>query len=59
LVGDDKLEKEEISSRHPCIGGLHNIIRLSSRFSIKNISLPLLLVDQLKDEVKVNTFFIT
>jgi len=51
LVGDDKLEKEEISSRHPCVAGLHNIVRLSSRFAIRNISLPLLLVDQFNDEV--------
>uniref|UniRef100_A0A914N7B9 Uncharacterized protein n=1 Tax=Meloidogyne incognita TaxID=6306 RepID=A0A914N7B9_MELIC len=50
LVGDDKLEKEEISSRHPCVAGLHNIVRLSSRFAIRNISLPLLLVDQFNDE---------
>uniref|UniRef100_A0A1I8BY98 Uncharacterized protein n=1 Tax=Meloidogyne hapla TaxID=6305 RepID=A0A1I8BY98_MELHA len=54
LVGDDKLEKEEISSRHPCIGGLHNIIRLSSRFAIRNISLPLLLIDQLNNEINLN-----
>jgi hypothetical protein len=50
-VADTALGQEEVTSRHPCIGGLRNIVRLSARSAVRNISLPLLLVDGLKEEV--------
>jgi len=45
LVADDNLRTTDISSRHPCIQGLRNIVQLATRNAISNISLPLLLID--------------
>jgi len=46
MVCEPALASEDLSSRHPCVRGLHNIVRLASRAAIQTLSLPLLLVDQ-------------
>ncbi|VDL84926.1 unnamed protein product [Nippostrongylus brasiliensis] len=46
LVVDDALQSSDISSRHPCLNGIRNIIRLTVRLGITTIHIPLLLVEQ-------------
>ncbi|TKR61736.1 hypothetical protein L596_028811 [Steinernema carpocapsae] len=46
LVVDGSLESsDDISSRHPCINGIRNVIRLSAKYGVTNITFPLLLVE--------------
>uniref|UniRef100_A0A915DWL3 Uncharacterized protein n=1 Tax=Ditylenchus dipsaci TaxID=166011 RepID=A0A915DWL3_9BILA len=54
LVVDKQLQTEDISSRHACIGGLRNIIRLSSKCAVQSISLPLLLVEAMNESMTVS-----
>uniref|UniRef100_A0A914UM41 Uncharacterized protein n=1 Tax=Plectus sambesii TaxID=2011161 RepID=A0A914UM41_9BILA len=53
LVADEALRSQDISSRHPCINGLRNIVRVSAKFGIGTISIPLLLVDKMTEEMTV------
>ncbi|CAD6186595.1 unnamed protein product [Caenorhabditis auriculariae] len=46
LVVDDLLPAAEINSRHPCLNGIRNIIRMAANFGISTIHLPLLLIDR-------------
>uniref|UniRef100_A0A183C5A5 Uncharacterized protein n=1 Tax=Globodera pallida TaxID=36090 RepID=A0A183C5A5_GLOPA len=43
VVGDRLLAEQDISSRHPCIGALRNVIRLAPLSAVHHITLPLLL----------------
>ncbi|VIO97674.1 Uncharacterized protein BM_BM2950 [Brugia malayi] len=54
LVVDKSLEDDEISSRHPCINGLRNAIRLSSKFGVTTFTLPLLLVGKANEHMTAN-----
>uniref|UniRef100_A0A0M3HZH1 Macro domain-containing protein n=2 Tax=Ascaris TaxID=6251 RepID=A0A0M3HZH1_ASCLU len=53
LVTDDALETDDISSRHPCINGIRNVIRLSSKCGITTFSIPLLLVENTTERMTV------
>ncbi|KAH7689520.1 Protein C55A6.10 b [Aphelenchoides avenae] len=53
LVADKVLETDDISSRHPCIAGLRNIIKLSSRCAVRTITLPLFLVEAMTESMTV------
>ncbi|KAI6241487.1 Protein of unknown function DUF2362 family-containing protein [Aphelenchoides fujianensis] len=53
LVADKSLETGDITSRHPCINGLRNCVRLMPRNSIKTLSFPLFLVDDIKSNMTV------
>lgn len=53
LVVEDNLETDDISSRHPCINGVRNVIRLSSKFGITTFSIPLLLVEKSNEKMTV------
>ncbi|RUP51787.1 hypothetical protein BC936DRAFT_145989 [Jimgerdemannia flammicorona] len=45
LVMDmDVISKTDLSSQHPLINGLRNIVRLTTRFDISSLSLPMLLL---------------
>ncbi|CAI5450986.1 unnamed protein product [Caenorhabditis angaria] len=46
LVADDVLQSVEISSRHACLNGIRNIIKMTAHFGITSIHLPLLLIDR-------------
>ncbi|VDN06174.1 unnamed protein product [Thelazia callipaeda] len=51
LVVDQSLENSEISSRHPCINGLRNAIRLSAKNGVTTFTIPLLLVEKAKEHM--------
>lgn len=53
MVSDDALKKD-INSRHPCINGLRNVIRLCSKYGVTTIGLPLLLVDKMTEDLTVS-----
>ncbi|KAI6187959.1 hypothetical protein M3Y98_00302000 [Aphelenchoides besseyi] len=53
LVADKSLETGDISSRHPCINGLRNCVRLVPRNAIQTLSFPLFLVDDMKANMTV------
>uniref|UniRef100_A0A1I7VGT1 Macro domain-containing protein n=1 Tax=Loa loa TaxID=7209 RepID=A0A1I7VGT1_LOALO len=54
LVVDKSLEDDEISSRHPCINGLRNAIRLSAKCGVTTFTIPLLLVGKAKEHMTPN-----
>uniref|UniRef100_A0A8R1TVY5 Uncharacterized protein n=1 Tax=Onchocerca volvulus TaxID=6282 RepID=A0A8R1TVY5_ONCVO len=54
LVVDKSLEDDEISSRHPCINGLRNAIRLSAKCGVTTFIIPLLLVGKVKEHMTPN-----
>ncbi|KAL3096325.1 hypothetical protein niasHS_005496 [Heterodera schachtii] len=49
VVGDRQLVEQDISSRHPCINALRNVIRLAPHSGINHITFPLLLVQHMTD----------
>lgn len=51
LVTDDSLKNSEINSRHSLLGSLRNILRVAHMYDIKTISIPLLLVDEMDEEI--------
>ncbi|KAL3984989.1 hypothetical protein ACH3XW_36770 [Acanthocheilonema viteae] len=51
LVVDKSLEDDEISSRHPCINGLRNAIRLSAKCGVTTFTIPLMLVEKAKEQM--------
>lgn len=50
LVSRDDLKNQDINSRHPCINGLRNIVKLCYQYGITTINLPLLLVNQINED---------
>lgn len=48
LVSDKTLETTDINSRHPCVNGLRNCIRLAARNAINTLTFPLFLVEEMK-----------
>lgn len=51
LVTDDSLKHQDINSRHPILASLRNILRVAHANDIKTISIPLLLVDEMNEEI--------
>lgn len=51
LVTDDSLKNGELNSRHPILASLRNILRVAQMYDIKTISIPLLLVDEMDEEI--------
>lgn len=51
LVTDDSLKNSEVNSRHPIMASLRNILRVAHMYDIKTISIPLLLVDEMDEEI--------
>ena len=51
LVTDDSLKNGEVNSRHPIMGSLRKILRVAHMYEIKTISIPLLLVDEMNEEI--------
>lgn len=51
LVTDDSLKNGEVNSRHPIMSSLRNILRVAHMYDIKTISIPLLLVDEMDEEI--------
>lgn len=53
LVTDDSLRQAEINSRHPVILGLRNILRVAHERDICTITIPLLLVHEMSEEMTI------
>ena len=53
LVCDDSLRSSEINSRHPVILGLRNIMKTSHLNDISNITIPLLLIHEMTEEITI------
>lgn len=51
LVTDDSLKNGEVNSRHPIMASLRKILRVAHMYDIKTISIPLLLVDEMDEEI--------
>ncbi|XP_064618656.1 protein C12orf4 homolog [Lineus longissimus] len=51
LVTDETLNSPEISSRHPVILGIRNILKMCFRYDIFTISIPLLLTHDMSEEM--------
>ncbi|KHJ45103.1 hypothetical protein D918_04407 [Trichuris suis] len=49
LVCGDDVSRDDINSRHPCIHGLRNVVRLCHEFGVSSLAIPLLLVDDLDE----------
>lgn len=50
LVIDDSL-KQEVNSRHKIMTSLRNILRVAHIYDLKTISIPLLLIDEMDEEI--------
>ncbi|XP_075677555.1 FERRY endosomal RAB5 effector complex subunit 3 [Dermatophagoides pteronyssinus] len=53
IVTDDTIRHSEINSRHPVILGLRNILKIAYIYDISNIYLPLLLLDQMYEDITI------
>mgnify|MGYP002716836185 CR=1 FL=1 len=53
IVTDDSIRHSEINSRHPVILGLRNILKIAYIYDIANIYLPLLLLDQMYEDITI------
>ncbi|KAL3101417.1 hypothetical protein niasHT_025399 [Heterodera trifolii] len=54
VVGDRQLVEQDISSRHPCINALRNVIRLAPHSGINHITFPLLLVEHMTETMTIS-----
>ncbi|VDN20193.1 unnamed protein product [Gongylonema pulchrum] len=54
LIGDKSLEKDEISSRHPCINGLRNAVQICANCGVTTFTIPLLLVEKSNEHMTAN-----
>lgn len=53
LVADDSIKQSDISSRHPVILSIRNIIKLCFRYDINTITIPLLLFNEMTEEMTI------
>lgn len=53
LVTDDSLRSAEINSRHPAILGLRNILRVAHERDVCTVTIPLLLVHEMSEEMTI------
>ncbi|XP_042894810.2 ferry endosomal RAB5 effector complex subunit 3 isoform X1 [Parasteatoda tepidariorum] len=53
LVVDDTLRSADVNSRHPTILGLRNILRVAHEHDICTVTIPLLLVHEMSEEMTI------
>ncbi|XP_064478550.1 protein C12orf4 homolog [Ornithodoros turicata] len=53
MVEDDTLRSSDITSRHPVILGLRNMLRVAHERDVCNVTIPLLLVHELYEEMTI------
>lgn len=53
LVSDDSVRSPELNSRHPVLLGLRNILRTAVVSDVTTLTIPLLLVHELSEEMTV------
>lgn len=51
LVTDDSVKNGELNSRHTIMSSLRKILRVAHMYDVKTISIPLLLVDEMDEEI--------
>ncbi|KAL3109986.1 hypothetical protein niasHT_017359 [Heterodera trifolii] len=54
VVGNRQLVEQDISSRHPCINALRNVIRLAPHSGINHITFLLLLVEHMTETMTIS-----
>uniref|UniRef100_A0A0B7AMF5 Uncharacterized protein n=1 Tax=Arion vulgaris TaxID=1028688 RepID=A0A0B7AMF5_9EUPU len=54
VVTDDNLRTSEITSRHPVILSIRNIVKLCFRYDIHTITVPLLLTHEMTEEMTIS-----
>lgn len=59
LVADDSIKQSDISSRHPVILSIRNIIKLCFRYDINTLTIPLLLFNEMTEvSFHIQEFFL-
>ncbi|KAF8789039.1 Protein C12orf4 like protein [Argiope bruennichi] len=53
LVVDDTLRSADVNSRHPVILGLRNILRVAHEHDVCTVTIPLLLVHEMSEEMTI------
>ncbi|XP_077863644.1 FERRY endosomal RAB5 effector complex subunit 3-like [Saccoglossus kowalevskii] len=53
LVVDENIRSSEISSRHPTIIGLRNVLKCASQHDVLNMTIPLFLVYEMSEEMTI------
>lgn len=53
LVSDDSVRSADINSRHPVLLGLRNVLRTAVMSDVTTLTIPLLLVHELSEEMTV------
>ncbi|GFS60646.1 protein C12orf4 homolog [Trichonephila inaurata madagascariensis] len=53
LVVDDTLRSADVNSRHPTILGLRNILRVAHEHDVCTVTIPLLLVHEMSEEMTI------
>ncbi|KAK3090690.1 hypothetical protein FSP39_013761 [Pinctada imbricata] len=53
LVTDDSIRSSDITSRHPVILSIRNIIKLCFRYDINTLTIPLLLSNEMTEEMTI------
>uniref|UniRef100_A0A2C9JQK1 Uncharacterized protein n=1 Tax=Biomphalaria glabrata TaxID=6526 RepID=A0A2C9JQK1_BIOGL len=54
VVSDDNLRTSDITSRHPVILSIRNIIKLCFRYDINTLTVPLLLTHEMSEEMTIS-----
>ncbi|XP_062513274.1 protein C12orf4 homolog [Corticium candelabrum] len=54
LVVDDSIRQSTMNSRHRCLSGLRSLLHTASRCDIKTLTIPLLFVYEMSEEMTVN-----
>ncbi|XP_059165368.1 protein C12orf4 homolog [Physella acuta] len=54
VVTDDNLRTSDITSRHPVILSIRNIIKLCFRYDIDTVTIPLLLTHEMSEEMTIS-----
>lgn len=53
VVTDESLRSPDINSRHPVILGLRNVLKIAYIYDIANISIPLLLLHDMNEDITI------
>lgn len=49
LATDESVRQANMSSRHQCLSGVRSVLHMASRYDIKNLTVPLLLVYEMSE----------
>jgi hypothetical protein len=57
MICDDTVLSNNINSRHPVVMGLRNVLKMASLSDVTTISLPLLLTQEMGEQMTVAWYF--